>query len=217
MRLDYQKLAPSEHCEDGAHLAWVFLALTNVYCRLHAAPPVWNDNSAIHTSPTSESSLSVIFHLEHTSVVWQAYTCFFHLRLLHLVGCSLTTDAAHTLVHALIHSHLDYCNGLLAGLPHNQLTRLQSVLHAATRLIIRAPSHAPVSASMCDMLHWLSLPQHVTFKLSLLTYICLHGLTPEYLSRCCIPLAAVPGRSQLRSTDERHLLLPRTSTIMLGL
>jgi len=45
---------------------------------------------------------------------------------------------------------------------------------------------------------------------------CLHGLAPQYLSRCCIPLAAVPGRSQLRSADEGHLLVHRTSTSTLG-
>ena len=69
------------------------------------------------------------------------------------------------------------------------------------------------------MLHWLSLPQRVTFKLCLLTYKCLHGMAPEYLSQCCVPLAAVPGRSQLQSADERHLLVPtvpRTSTSTLG-
>ena len=129
---------------------------------------------------------------------------------------SLTTDAVHVLVRALIHSHLDYCNGLLAGLPDNQLTRLQSVLCAAARLSIQVPSRAPVSVAMCDVLHWLSFPQRMTFKLCLLTYKCLHSLAPEYLLRCCVPLAAVPGRSQLRSADERHLLVPRTSTVMLG-
>jgi len=50
------------------------------------------------------------------------------------------------------------------------------------------------TASSRDVLHWLSFPQRVMFKLCLLTYKCLHGLAPEYLSRCCVPLTAVPGR-----------------------
>ena len=141
---------------------------------------------------------------------------FFHLRQLRPIRRSLTTDAVHALDRALIHSRLDYRNGLLAGLPDNQLTRMQSVLLAAARLIIQVPSRAPVSVAMRDVLHWLSFPQRMTFKLCLLTYKCLHGLAPEYLSRCCVSLAAVPGRSQLQSADERHLLVPRTSTITLG-
>ena len=119
---------------------------------------------------------------------------------LRLIRRSLTTDAAHTLVRALIHSRLDYCNGLFAGLP----TRLQSVLRPAARLVIRVPSRAPVSAVMRDVLHWLNFPERVPFKLCLLTYKCLHGLAPKYLSRFCVPRTVVPGRSQLCSADDRH-------------
>ena len=39
------------------------------------------------------------------------------------------------------------------------------------------------STSMRDTLHWLSHPQPVIYKLCLLTYKCLHGLAPQYLSQ----------------------------------
>ena len=74
------------------------------------------------------------------------------------------------------------------------VTHLQSVLCAAARLVLGMPGRAPVSAAMHDMLHWLSFPQHVTFKLCLLTYKCLHGLAPDYLSHFCTLLSSVPGR-----------------------
>jgi len=101
-------------------------------------------------------------------------------------------------------------------LPAYRLIRLQSVLHASARLVIRVPSRAPVSAAIRNVLHWLNFPQRVTFKLCLLTCKCLHGLAPEYLSRSCVPLTAVSGRSWLRSADDRQLMLPRTSSVMLG-
>ena len=42
--------------------------------------------------------------------------------------------------------------------------------------------HAVKSFVMSDSLHWLSFPQRVTFKLSLMTYKCLHARTcPVYL------------------------------------
>jgi len=34
------------------------------------------------------------------------------------------------------HCRLDYCNSLLAGLPTGQMSRLQSVLRAAARLVL---------------------------------------------------------------------------------
>ena len=103
-----------------------------------------------------------------------------------------------------------------AGLPAVQFARLQSVLRAAARLVLGLPGRAPVSAVMSDSLHWLSFPQRVTFKLCLMTYKCLHGLAPTYLSQCCVPVAAVTGRSRLRSADDRMLYVPRTQTVTLG-
>jgi len=57
---------------------------------------------------------------------------------------------------------------------------------------------------------WVS--RSVTFKLCLLTYKCLHGLAPDYLSRFCMLLTSVPGRPLLRSADANKLLVPRSCT-----
>jgi len=66
---------------------------------------------------------------------------------------------------------------LLAGLPANQLNRLQSVLHAAARLIYGASRRDHVKP-LLRQLHWLSVPERLEFKLCVLTYRCLHGLGP---------------------------------------
>lgn len=158
-----------------------------------------------------DSDLSLTAHVSYVTS-----TCFCHLRQLRLIRRSLSTDAAHTLVRALIHSRLDYCNGLLAGLSTSQMMRLQSVLRAAARLVLQLPARASVAAAMRDTLHWLSFPHRVTYKLCLLTYKCLHGLAPDYLSSFCVPLSTVTGRSHLRSADGFQLLVPRTRTVTLG-
>jgi len=74
-----------------------------------------------------------------------------------------------------------------------------------------------VSTAMHDTLHWSSFPQRVTFKLCLLTYKCLHGLAPDYLSRFCTLLTSVPGRPLLRSANVNKLLVPRSCTTSFGL
>ena len=101
----------------------------------------------------------------------------------------------------MIHSRLDYCNSLLAGLPTVQMSRLQSVLRAAARFVLGLPGRAPVSAAMHDTLHWLSFPQRVTFKLCLLTYKYLHDLAPDYLLCFCMLLTSVPGHPLLCSAE----------------
>ena len=84
---------------------------------------------------------------------------------------------------ALINSRLDYCNGVLVGMPVGLSNLLQSVLRAAARLVFGLSGRAPVMSAIRDTLHWLTYPQRVTFKVFLTTYKCLHGLAPSYLTR----------------------------------
>jgi len=59
-------------------------------------------------------------------------------------------------------------------------------------------------------LHWLDVPQRVTFKLCTTVYKCLHGLAPKYLADLCVPVTEVAGRRQLRSASRGLLdLIPR--------
>ena len=79
----------------------------------------------------------------------------------------------HVMALALIHSCLDYCNGLLSGLPAGQIARLHGVLRssATARLVLSLPSRASVSAAMHDTLCWLDFPQRITYKLTLLLHL----------------------------------------------
>jgi len=60
-----------------------------------------------------------------------------------------------------------------------------------------------------DELHWLDVPQRVTFKLCVTVYQFLHGLAQQYLSELCVPVADVAGRRQLRSASRGLLYFPR--------
>jgi len=100
--------------------------------------------------------------------------CFASLRQLRSVRRSLSHESFTRLVVALVLAQLDYCNGVLAGLPASQLSRLQSVLHAAARLIYGVRRYDHVTP-LLQQLHWLSVPEQVTFKLCVMVYRCLHA------------------------------------------
>jgi len=89
-------------------------------------------------------------------------------------------------------------------------------LFFAAQLMLQLPGRAPVSSAMHNSLHWLNFPQQVTYKLCLLTYKCLHGLAPDYLTRLCVHVATVHGRPRLQSSDDHQLLIPWTHTVFLG-
>ena len=58
------------------------------------------------------------------------------------------------LIHAFVSSHLDYCSGLLFGLPKYQLDRLKRVQNAAARVIFQIVKFNHITPALID-LHWL--------------------------------------------------------------
>ena len=144
-------------------------------------------------------------------------SCYFNIRQLRVIRRSLNRDAAHALVRAMIHSRLDYCNGLLTGLPLYIYNRLQLVLKSAARLVLKQSSSSSVSDSMRTVLHWLPFPQRITYKSAIITYRCLHGIAPLYLAERLVPLSGVSGRSRLRSAGAGMLQVPQTETKTIGI
>ena len=107
--------------------------------------------------------------------------CFAVLRQIRSIRRSLTRPVLQSLVVSLVMLRLHYGNATLTGLPDNQLSRLQSVLNAAARLVCSTRKHEAVSPLLRD-LHWLRVPQRIDFKLAVLTYRCLHSTAPPYLA-----------------------------------
>ena len=93
---------------------------------------------------TSARDLGVIIDTElsfdrHVSKLSQS--CFFQLRRLRAIRRSLTPATLTTLVHAFVCSRLDFCNSCFYGSKASVLDRMQSILHAAARLILRIPKY----------------------------------------------------------------------------
>ena len=103
----------------------------------------------------------------HVTAVVRA--CFADLRQIRSVRRSLSRHALLTLVRALIVSKADYCNSVLAGIPGQLQDRLQSVLNAAARLVFSA-RRSKRTTPLLRELHWLRVPERVTFRLSVLAY-----------------------------------------------
>ena len=58
-----------------------------------------------------------------------------------------------------------------------QVCRLQSVLHAAARIVLSARNFDHVTPLLQE-LHWLRVPERITFKLASLVFRCLNGTAP---------------------------------------
>jgi len=94
---------------------------------------------------------------------------------------SVSNDVMETLIVTLVFSRLDYGSATLADLSRQFINRLQSVQNAATRLIFRACRQDHIQP-LLRRLHWLRMPERVSFPLAVLVYRGLHGSALGYLA-----------------------------------
>jgi len=85
--------------------------------------------------------------------------------------------------------------------------RLQSVLNAATRLVFSARRSECITPLLHE-LHWLRVPERVTFRLCVLAYRSLHGTAPSYLAASFLRISDIDTRRRLHGAFCRlsHIL-----------
>jgi len=86
-----------------------------------------------------------------------------------------------SLIVALVFSRLDYGSVTLASLLKQLMNRLQSVQNAAAQLIFK-PCGQDHIQTLLHKLHWLQMPECISFWLAMLAYHCLHASAPGYLA-----------------------------------
>ena len=98
---------------------------------------------------------------------------------------------------------MDYCNSLLYGIPEYQTRKLQRAMNASARHIYRTHRFCHVTPLLAE-LHWLPVRSRIHYKILLITFKILHGLSPKYLSN----LISIqhPLSYNLRRNDNGRLL-----------
>ena len=121
----------------------------------------------------------------------------------------LTNENLKLLVNALVISRLDYCNSILYGLPKRELDKLQRVQNTAARLITGTKQYDHIKPAF-QKLHCLPVESRIIFKVILITFKILHGLSPAYLSSLLQEYH--PPRS-LRSSSKSLLTVPTMNSV----
>ena len=103
-------------------------------------------------------------------------SCDHQIHMLCEIVKFMTPRATEQLVHSFVTSRLDNCNSLLFGLPDQLIHRLQTLQYRAARLIAHTKKHDHITPVMRS-LHWLPVRSQIIFKILLLVYKSLHGLT----------------------------------------
>jgi hypothetical protein len=109
------------------------------------------------------------------------------------------------MVHGLIHSHIDFCNGLFTDIPAYLVNKLQKVQNQAARVV---PYGHPTT-EILKALHWLPVRARIMFKILVTVFRTVQGTAHSYL-RCL--LNRVQGKYRLRFTDDIQFAVPKTRT-----
>ena len=96
-------------------------------------------------------------------------SAFYMLYNLRRIRKYLDQTNAETLIHAFISSKIDYCNGLLYGLPDTQIMKLQRIQNACARLVCNTSKFCHITPLLKN-LHWLPIRQRIAFKILLIVY-----------------------------------------------
>ena len=141
--------------------------------------------------------------------------CHAKLRVLKEAKPFVPHKIFMSLIVQLILSKLDYCNSILVNASCRNLYTLQSVMNTAARLIYVRRSSDHITPLLMD-LHWLRIPDRITFKILLLVYRAATGSAPQYLTESLTSTSAIPVRASLRSSNNRTLVVPRSRTVRQG-
>jgi hypothetical protein len=154
-----------------------------------------------------DSNLSMRSHITRT-----VSSCFAALRQIRSIRRSVPKQVLQSLIAAFVVSRLDYGCATLAGLPAVQLNRLQAVLNAAARLVFAARKYDHITPLLRE-LHWVRVPERITFRLATLAYRCQHGTGPNYLAENIQRVADMESRRRLRSASAATPFIPLTQTL----
>ncbi len=150
-----------------------------------------------------ETDLSFSSHVK--AVTKSAY---YHLKNIARIRCFVSSQDLEKLVHAFITSRVDYCNGLLTGLPKKTIRQLQLIQNAAARILTRTRRSEHITPVLRS-LHWLPVTFRIDFKVLLLVYKSLSGLGPKYIADM---LTEYKPNRPLRSLGSSQLEIPRVHT-----
>ena len=142
-------------------------------------------NIGNHDVNASESvkNLGTFFDKNMNMEVFVLNKCKAAYRQLFSIGrirkC-LTYKDTEMLIHSLVHSQLDYCNSLLAGIPKYLIKRLQLVQNTAARILCQLPKYAHITPVLMR-LHWLPVEHRINYKICVIVFKALYGTSPGYI------------------------------------
>ena len=150
-----------------------------------------------------DSTLSLRKHIQT-----KCQAAISNIRKIRQIRNYIDTDTARMLGSALVLSQLDYCNGILCGLPKCDVRKLQSVQNWAARVVLGRSRYDSATDAL-KTLHWLPIHQRIDHKILCIIYKCVNGVAPKYLCDL-ISVRSYPCRTRSSECGDKILNVPFT-------
>ena len=164
-------------------------------------------NSAKNLGVYIDENLSMNCHITNLSKA-----VYLEIRKLKHMSKFVSESSLKTLATSFVLSRLDYCNALFKSMNSYQFDKLQRLQNFAAKVVLGKSLYDHVTPCLIE-LHWLPVKFRVDYKIAVLTFKCLNGLAPQYLSD--LIHVYVPSRS-LRSASQNLLETKLTKFKTLG-
>ena len=119
----------------------------------------------------------------------------------------LTKCMTCEVIQSLVMTRLDYCNGLLCGIPHKLMDTLQHTQNATARVVTRTRRDSHITPIRRD-LHWLPFRHRVDFKFLLIV-----TAWAGTFIHCCPTVVNLPTRARATIQRERGLLVEHMTNL----
>ena len=129
-----------------------------------AGSPIKLQSSKKNIGTYLESKMSFDKQVSETCTAF-----YFHIRALHHIRSSVTTEACKMIAATIVRSQLDYCNSLLGGTSVSNLARLQLVQYTLARVVSKKSHFSRITPVVSD-LHWLPVRHWISFKIATTTF-----------------------------------------------
>ena len=105
----------------------------------------------------------------------------YNLHMVHELRNVLSEHTTKSLVYAIVASHMDYCNSVMAGLPMETLKPMQKIQNLAAKLVCRRNRWDSAMEAL-KQLHWLNIEDRIWFKVLCMVYRCVNKQGPQFLN-----------------------------------